>query len=72
MHDEVGSSPRDLVFHLSLTADGVERGDEKFREIFGEAGLLLVRTELQKGIPQQGAKRLLPIRMYALKPDPSR
>lgn len=56
---------------LAAFADCVKRDDAKFREIFKEAGLRLVRTELQRGIPQLAWKRLLPIRMYALKVDPS-
>lgn len=42
----------------------VTRSDEKFRELFGRAGLKIVATELQKGMP----KELYPVRMYALKP----
>ncbi|KAK8057573.1 Alpha N-terminal protein methyltransferase [Apiospora saccharicola] len=41
----------------------VTRTDEKFRALFREAGLRLVRTELQNGLP----KGLYPVRMYALK-----
>jgi hypothetical protein len=39
--------------------------DSTFRTIFASAGLRLVRTELQKGLPPE----LYPIRMYALVPD---
>lgn len=42
----------------------VTRTDDKFRRLFREAGLRLVRAELQNGLP----KRLYPVRMYALKP----
>lgn len=42
------------------------REDKKFREIFDRAGLVIVRTELQNGMP----KGLLPVRSYALKPQP--
>lgn len=41
----------------------VTRTDDKFRALFREAGLRLVRTELQNGLP----KGLYPVRMYALK-----
>lgn len=42
----------------------VTRTDDKFRRLFRDAGLRLVRTELQNGLPKQ----LYPVRMYALKP----
>ncbi|KAI2630990.1 alpha-N-methyltransferase NTM1 [Hypoxylon sp. NC1633] len=45
----------------------VTREDESFRRIFEEAGLRLVRTELQHGFPHE----LYPVRMYALKPKES-
>ncbi|KAK6822768.1 Alpha N-terminal protein methyltransferase [Apiospora arundinis] len=41
----------------------VTRTDDKFRALFREAGLRLVRTDLQNGLP----KGLYPVRMYALK-----
>lgn len=41
----------------------VTRSDEKFRELFQRAGLKLIATERQKGLP----KELYPVRMYALK-----
>ncbi|KAL8669734.1 MAG: hypothetical protein Q9168_005689 [Polycauliona sp. 1 TL-2023] len=40
----------------------VTRTNEKFQTLFLEAGLLLVKTELQTGFP----KKLLPVRLYAL------
>ncbi|KAL1611811.1 hypothetical protein SLS60_000031 [Paraconiothyrium brasiliense] len=43
----------------------VTRSDEKFRQLFKEAGLEIVATELQKGFP----KELFPVRIYALKPE---
>jgi protein N-terminal methyltransferase len=43
----------------------VTRSDEKFRQLFKEAGLKVVATELQKGFP----KELYPVRIYALKPE---
>lgn len=42
----------------------VTRTDEKLRRLFGEAGLRVVGTELQKGFP----KDLFPVRIYALQP----
>ncbi|KAI0834943.1 alpha-N-methyltransferase NTM1 [Hypoxylon sp. FL0890] len=42
----------------------VTRRDESFRRIFEEAGLRIVKTELQHGFPHE----LYPVRMYALKP----
>ncbi|KAL8917950.1 MAG: hypothetical protein Q9172_005619 [Xanthocarpia lactea] len=40
----------------------VTRADEKFQALFLEAGLVMVKTELQTGFP----KKLLPVRFYAL------
>ncbi|KAI1393436.1 alpha-N-methyltransferase NTM1 [Hypoxylon trugodes] len=45
----------------------VTRMDESFRKIFDEAGLRIVKTELQHGFPSE----LYPVRMYALKPKDS-
>lgn len=46
------------------------REDIKFRQIFEEAGLQLVKSELQRGFPETAQMTLLPVRMYALKPKP--
>lgn len=46
------------------TDSSVTRTDRKFRELFEEAGLKIVSTELQKGMP----KDLYPVRAYALQP----
>ncbi|KAK5652775.1 hypothetical protein OQA88_9631 [Cercophora sp. LCS_1] len=43
------------------------REDSKFLELFGRAGLRVVRSETQKGIPQKTPRKLLPVKMYALK-----
>lgn len=43
----------------------VTRSDEKFRKLFAEAGLKIVATEQQRGMP----KELYPVRIYALKPE---
>lgn len=42
----------------------VMRTDDKFRQLFKEADLRLLKTELQRGFP----KGLYPVRFYALKP----
>ena len=42
----------------------VTRTDQKFRQLFKEAGLRVIKTELQRGFP----KGLYPVRFYALKP----
>lgn len=42
----------------------VTRTDEKFRQLFGEGGLKVVATELQRGMP----KGLYDVRAYALQP----
>ncbi|PHH80244.1 hypothetical protein CDD83_3777 [Cordyceps sp. RAO-2017] len=46
----------------------VTREDAKFRSLFEKAEMQLVRTELQRGFPETATKKLLPVRMYALKP----
>lgn len=43
----------------------VTRTEEKFKTLFKEAGLKIVRTELQKGFP----KELYPVRIWALQPE---
>lgn len=42
----------------------VTRSDEKFKYIFEQAGLKMIATERQKGLPDG----LYPVRLYALKP----
>ena len=42
----------------------VTRTDQKFRQLFKEADMRLVKTEVQRGFP----KGLYPVRFYALKP----
>jgi protein N-terminal methyltransferase len=43
----------------------VTRSDDKFRTLFKKAGLKIVATEQQRGLP----KELYPVRIYALKPE---
>lgn len=43
----------------------VTRSDDKFRRLFKQAGLKIVATEQQRGMP----KELFPVRIYALKPE---
>ncbi|EOA81694.1 uncharacterized protein SETTUDRAFT_143439, partial [Exserohilum turcica Et28A] len=43
----------------------VTRSDAKFRWLFQKAGLRIVATELQKGMPRE----LFPVRIYALAPE---
>lgn len=43
----------------------VTRSDDKFRRLFQEAGLKIVATEQQRGMP----KELFPVRIYALRPE---
>lgn len=47
------------------TDSSVTRSDEKFRELFKEAGLELVLSSVQNGLP----KGIYPVRMYALRPQ---
>ena len=49
---------------FDATDSGVTRTDEKFRQLFKEADIRLLRTEVQRGFP----KGLYPVRIYALKP----
>ncbi|KAB8239249.1 N-terminal protein methyltransferase [Aspergillus alliaceus] len=44
----------------------VTRTDEKFKEIFKQAGLTVITSELQLGFPKNF--KLLPVRFYALRP----
>lgn len=46
------------------TDSSVTRSDQKFKELFEKAGMKLIATERQKGLP----KELYPVRLYALKP----
>ncbi|RDA96160.1 hypothetical protein CP533_1692 [Ophiocordyceps camponoti-saundersi (nom. inval.)] len=50
------------------TDSSVTRRDETYRSLFAKAGVKIVRTELQRGFPESANTRLLPVRMYALKP----
>lgn len=50
---------------FDATDSSVTRTDDKFRTLFKEAGLTLITTQLQHGLP----KNLYPVRMYALKPE---
>ncbi|KAI1317723.1 alpha-N-methyltransferase NTM1 [Xylariaceae sp. FL0255] len=43
---------------------GLTRKEETFRRIFTKAGLKIIKTELQHGLPSE----LFPVRMFALKP----
>jgi len=44
------------------TDNSVTRADGKFRELFDKAGLTVVATEVQRGMP----KELFPVRTYAM------
>ncbi|KAM0347398.1 hypothetical protein ACHAPU_004919 [Fusarium lateritium] len=47
----------------------VTREDEKFQELFNKAGLRLVKSDMQRGFPVVKNRQLLPLKMYALRPD---
>ncbi|KAK6202540.1 alpha-N-methyltransferase NTM1 [Scheffersomyces amazonensis] len=55
-------APFDDIF--DETDSSVTRTDEKFRQLFIQAGLKLIASDVQKGMP----KELYPVRMYCLKP----
>ncbi|KAI1414679.1 alpha-N-methyltransferase NTM1 [Hypoxylon sp. FL1857] len=59
--ENMSTAGRDLFDEVDSS---VTRQDESFRRIFEEAGLRIVKTELQHGFPHE----LYPVRMYALKP----
>ena len=72
VYDELDSSvTRSVLYSLFLShsccfcANRVnDRTDKKFRSLFKTAGLKVVRTEVQRGLP----KGLYQVRSYALKP----
>ncbi|KIW07468.1 uncharacterized protein PV09_01436 [Verruconis gallopava] len=49
---------------FDATDSSITRTDAKFRQIFEKAGLKIVATEIQRGMP----KELFPVRSYALQP----
>lgn len=56
------------IHHKDIYDDedsSVTRSDKKFRALFQEAGLKIVATEQQRGMPRE----LFPVRMYALRPE---
>ncbi|KAH8700184.1 alpha-N-methyltransferase NTM1 [Talaromyces proteolyticus] len=53
--------------HFDSVDSAVTRADGKFRNIFKEAGLNLIKTEEQLGFPK--SLGLLPVRFYALRPE---
>ncbi|KAM3486220.1 hypothetical protein MY8738_000722 [Beauveria namnaoensis] len=46
----------------------VTRHEETWKSIFQQAGLRIVKEEPQRGLPETGKARLLPVMMYALQP----
>ncbi|UPL01005.1 hypothetical protein LCI18_011939 [Fusarium solani-melongenae] len=49
-------------------ADGsVTREDIKFQALFKQAGLDIIKAEIQRGFPVVGNRQLLPLKMYALR-----
>ncbi|KAG5940089.1 hypothetical protein E4U53_007669 [Claviceps sorghi] len=62
--ENLSTSGRDL---FDETDSSVTREDSKFRALFERAGLRLVRTDEQRGLPEVPPVRLFPVQMYALK-----
>lgn len=58
------STDKDFEDIFDATDSSVTRTDAKFMQLFQDAGLRLMKTELQKGFP----KGLYPVRLYALRP----
>ncbi|UKZ63291.1 uncharacterized protein TrAtP1_004520 [Trichoderma atroviride] len=67
LKENLSTSGRDVFDELDSS---VTREDTKFRQIFEQAGLQLVKSELQRGFPETPQMTLLPVKMYALKPKP--
>ncbi|KAI1338410.1 DUF858 domain-containing protein [Xylariaceae sp. FL0016] len=55
--------------HFDATDSSVTREDSKYRQLFDQAGLRIVRREMQKALPAHLPQRLFPVQMYALRPD---
>ncbi|KIL95739.1 methyltransferase [Fusarium avenaceum] len=47
----------------------VTREDEKFQMLFKKAGMRLVKSDLQRGFPAVKDLNLLPMKMFALRPE---
>ncbi|KAK8000506.1 hypothetical protein PG990_013106 [Apiospora arundinis] len=65
LKENISMSGSDL---FDATDSGLIREDSKFRQLFTQAGLRITKTDLQKGLPRVSSRKLLPVRMYALKP----
>ncbi|KAI1335511.1 alpha-N-methyltransferase NTM1 [Xylariaceae sp. FL0016] len=59
--ENLSTSDADVFDELDSS---VTRQDKKFRQLFDDAGLRIVKTEISHGFPSE----LLPVRMFALKP----
>ena len=60
---DVGDDNDDVYDELDSS---VTRSERKFKRIFGEAGLRIVREEVQRGFPR--GLGLFPVKMWALRP----
>lgn len=56
----------DFLGGCLLTSD---REDEKFQQLFKKAGLKLLKSDIQRGFPVVKNRQLLPLKMYALRPE---
>lgn len=56
----------DFLGGCLLTSD---REDEKFQQLFKKAGLKLLKSDMQRGFPVVKNRQLLPLKMYALRPE---
>ncbi|OAA42553.1 hypothetical protein NOR_04684 [Metarhizium rileyi] len=50
------------------TDSSVTRQDSSFLRIFEEAGFVVVKSELQRGLPETSTQGLFPVKMYAVRP----
>ncbi|KAH8894817.1 hypothetical protein GQ53DRAFT_744226 [Thozetella sp. PMI_491] len=61
LKENLSTDPNDI---FDESDSSVTRTDEKFLALIAQAGLRVVKAEIQKGFPQD----LFPVKMYALKP----
>lgn len=63
--ENLSTSGTDMI---DASDNSITREDGKFRDLFKEAGLQVIRAEMQNGFPKSFPRKLLPVKMYALKP----
>lgn len=61
--------PSQLLRFSRVITDCLIREDEKFQMLFKKAGFRLVKSDMQRGFPVVKDLNLLPMKMYALRPE---